>query len=206
MEATHRPGPIVMWKQPSTAEHVKTSPWRRAWKELRLFYVESSVCCPFLHATSSYPWGHQPQHRGSFSNPCLSPSSARERRDVPPWPGAEPDQRAVHGPPTQGTTPSLPRCTLMSPQAPPMALPGRSRTALTVPSVPVHRDHQRKGQLCRRNRLRVLICVPASTTATAGHSQDGIETGVQYPRGERGTCSPQHHPLSSAAVSRLRTS
>ncbi|NXL66984.1 ERFE protein, partial [Chordeiles acutipennis] len=43
--------------------------------------------------------------------------------------------------------------------ATPRVLPGNSEMALTLLPIPVHTKHQRKGQPCGGNRLRVLICL-----------------------------------------------
>lgn len=46
------------------------------------------------------------------------------------------------------------------PSGTPMAPSGRSSgMALTLPSVPARGEQQRKGQPCRGNHVRVLICV-----------------------------------------------
>ncbi|NWZ54930.1 ERFE protein, partial [Haliaeetus albicilla] len=77
------------------------------------------------------------------------------------------------------------------PSGPPAAPPGRSRTALTLPSVPVRREQQRKGQPRRGNRLRLLICVQShcqhnSNLETVSRLESGSDlftisvTGVLY--------------------------
>ncbi|NWQ85412.1 ERFE protein, partial [Burhinus bistriatus] len=75
--------------------------------------------------------------------------------------------------------------------APSTAQPGRSGMALTLPSVPVRREQRRKGLPCRRNRLRVLICVQSrcqhnSNLETMSQLESGSDlftisvTGVLY--------------------------
>ncbi|KAF1673149.1 ERFE protein, partial [Pygoscelis papua] len=77
------------------------------------------------------------------------------------------------------------------PSSTPTAPSGRSGMALTLPSVPARREQRRKGQPCRGNHLRVLICVQShcqhnSNLETVSRLESGGDlftisvTGVLY--------------------------